>query len=161
MAGGTGYLVITDAYPEGDELVVRFANDDVVKVKKTNLVKADRPNILWQELCIIDDGLAIAVPSGFGPIEIPCDTIRMLTDPEFAQDMRRRVENQKRYIGRRIRELREGKNLSEAMLAARAGIGIGALRSLEEGNSTPLPLIERVLGVMGYGFGDIASEGGA
>ncbi|MFY9462244.1 MAG: helix-turn-helix transcriptional regulator [Candidatus Sungiibacteriota bacterium] len=161
MLAGSGYLVITDAYPEGDELVVRFANDDVVKVKKTHFAECDRPDILWHELCVIDDGLAIAVPSGFGPIEIPCDEVRRLTDPEFAEDMRRREERQRQYIGRRIHELREKKGLTEMALAARSGITIGVLRSLEEGDSTPLTLIERVLGVMGCRFGDIASGGSA
>lgn len=82
MAGASGYFVITDAWPDGDELVVRFANDDVVRFKKTRFVSADRPDILWHELCIIDDGLGIAVPNGFGSFEIPGEDIRVLKKSE-------------------------------------------------------------------------------
>jgi DNA-binding XRE family transcriptional regulator len=92
----------------------------------------------------------VEVPTANGVEGIPWDSIRLLTDPEFAADWDERVAVAALRTGRRVRELREERGLSRAELAARAGVQPTVVDEVESGrHGGDLQLTNRLLAGMG------------
>lgn len=98
----------------------------------------------------------IVVPTADGRIEIPWSSLRALTDREYSAHLVTAAEEQARQVGRRIRELRESRNLSGKELAERAGIAPQSLSRIEHGHhDVVFTTLQRILAAMGASLKDL------
>jgi hypothetical protein len=88
--------------------------------------------------------------------EIPWDVIRSLTDPAFAAHLDAMAEESGRWVGKRVRELRQGRGLKIAALAGLAGVLPSLVADIERGNHDgDLGELQRVVEAMGHGMRDL------
>ena len=71
------------------------------------------------------------------PVEIPWDFARHYCDPMYRQGVKEVAQKGRAALGKRIRELRERQELSQAELASRASIGRITLVRIEGGQRSP------------------------
>jgi DNA-binding Xre family transcriptional regulator len=139
-------------YGQG-ELSVQFENGDCVSLPIASLSRPSTERANWD--AVTATPYEIVVPAAEGQVEIPWDTIRLLTDKEFDAYWAKAAEESARKTGTRLRELRERRSLSVEELAARAGITAEQLSRLEAGRAgIPLVTVETVLDAMGASLRD-------
>jgi len=152
-----GYQTITAARYEAGRLVVTFGDGAQVVFAPESLREPRLHAADWSALLV--DPLEIQVPTAGGPIEISWLAIRLSTDAEFRAHWDDVAARENRKVGARVRQLREGRNLSQADLAARSGLKLSDLQSVEEGTVTAgLRTLERVLRPMGYSLDHLMTE---
>lgn len=153
------YRTISGVDPSTDYLVVKFANGDAPTIKCSALVLPDVKKIKWHEARVAADGSHITVQAEPENLEIPWDVIRNVTDEAFARHMAKRASEQARYIGARLRELRENRGLTQAKVASIAGIEPSNLSRIENGHfDLSTSTLWRVLAAMGYSARDLAPQ---
>src|SRR5579864_4204375 len=112
----SGYSDIVAARRSDGDVEVEFANGDVVVTSASTLgIPTDEFRLEVDP----DEALSVrAVDRAGHAVEISWTQLRAATDPEFAQEMRRRDGEESRRLGLRLRALREDRNLSQRNLAA-------------------------------------------
>ncbi len=111
------YQRITNVEPGHDDTVtIRYANGDHVRLTRTVLLpRFARPKeVRWLEIQVGADGLHLTVPTDIGPVDIPWDIPRRLTDEAFARHLADMASRQASQIGARLRELRQSRGLTQA-----------------------------------------------
>lgn len=151
-----GYSEIVAVRQQGADLVFEFADGEVV------VAPAATFGITAREFTIHvdpDDPLSARVnmPDG-GSTVLSWLRIRVATDADFAQEMRRRDTEQSRRLGLRLRALREDKNLSQRDLAAVVGMSPPQLSKIESGTfDLRVSTVQSLLRGMGATLADVAS----
>jgi DNA-binding XRE family transcriptional regulator len=148
------YLRIAQASFNAGELVVRFVDgtEARVDVERMTRVQAQGPD--WPALAFNDD--EVIVPTGEGDFEISSFSIRSLSDPAFRAHLEAKEAESARRVGRRVRELRRGRNLTIETLAERAGIAAPTLSRIERGDHDgALTDLQRVVEAMGHSLKDL------
>lgn len=151
------YLVIVAVSVRDDKLRVKFANEDVVEVAFSAVTPPKAEAIDWEKASVSADALHLIVPSKPKEIEIPWHVIRRLTDSQFARHMADCALRQARHIGARLRELRNRRGLSQAKVAAAAGIEPANLSRIENDRfDLSTSTLWKLLAAMGYSPADLA-----
>src|SRR5207237_5738184 len=108
----------------------------------------------WARLTF--DRHEVVVPTPGGPVEIPWSTVRALTDRDFGVHLAAAADEQARHVGRRIKELREGRQLTAKELAARAGITPQSLSRIEHSHhDVVFTTLRRILAAMAASLHDL------
>lgn len=153
------YRTISGAHVEGDFLVVEFANSDVAKVRLSALAPSRAKQVGWRDARVETNGLYVRVPADPQELEIPWDVIRNQTDPEFARQMVELAEEQARYIGTQLRELRARRGLTQAKIASVTGIEPANISRIEHGHfDVSTSTLWKMLAAMGSSPSDLAVE---
>ena len=153
------YLVIVGVSVQDDKLQVTFANEDVVQVAFSAITPSKAEFVDWEKAFVSADALHVTAPGKPKEIEIPWHVIRRLTDSQFARHMADCALNQARHIGARLRELRNRRGLSQAKVAAAAGIEPANLSRIENGRyDLSTSTLWKLLAAMGYSPADLATS---
>jgi DNA-binding XRE family transcriptional regulator len=101
----------------------------------------------------------VVVPTPSGEIGVPWDTIRALTDVEFAAHWAEVAGVATRQTGARLRTLREERGLSQSDLAERAGIATATVAAVERGeHPSQIELLHTILAALGGTASDLFAE---
>ena len=147
-----GYADIVAARFVGAVLEVEFANGDSVRAEPSSfgIQHLDVP-------LSIEDGMSVRFGDAAQGIEISWTTIRAATDPAYAAHLRDLRANEAWHFGRRIRALREDRDVTQAELANLVGISAGQLSRIEKGAEEVRPsTAQALLRELGASFGDVA-----
>jgi len=154
------YRRISQAEEADGVLTVRFQNRDIARV---DIRKVTPPNVSdanWRSVTVIEDGLLLHVPASPLPFNIPWDSIRRLTDPELARRLVELAALQAKHFGRRLRELREERGMSQAKVAEIAGLLPANLSRIENGQfDMASSTLWKVLAAMGATPADLGRPG--
>jgi len=119
-------------------LIVRFGDGDVLRLPVDRLLPT-RQGAHWEEACV-EEGRHIHVPVAAGQgdrggdaTDVPWDTIRALTNPQFVAEMAQAAARNAVRIGATVRTLRRQRGLTTAELGARAGVAQQSIARLESG----------------------------
>lgn len=146
-----GYADILTARIVGEYLEVSFANGDKVRVLMSR-VGVDAPG---HATVRVEDGLSVRV----NDFVVSWLTIRAATDQAFAADLRASERDQDQLLGRRLRALREDRQMTQAQLAAAADMSAARLAKIERGEEGVDPAIARtLLKQLGANFSDVAGH---
>jgi len=145
--------IVSASYRSG-ALVVGFADGATVEVP-AEAFRERRGTRDWDRVSHTE--YEIVVPrEADEDDEIPWDVIRSLTDPAFAAHLEAMAEESARWVGQRIRELREGRGLTVEALASRSGLDPALLARIERGDHDgDLGELQRVVESMGHGMKDL------
>jgi len=131
-------------------LFVTFADGDEVRFDVTDYGNAylEAAGPIWSRAYVGEH--EVEVPTANGVEGIPWDSIRRLTDPEFAVHWEEMAAAAARRTGQRLRRLREERGLAVAELAARAGEMAATVADVEDGAAgIDLQRTDRLLAAMG------------
>lgn len=149
------------------DLEALFADGSKVHIAGPRLVSPDAPNVRWEGTALGEGGYDIVVPrDGDEALSIPWDVIRCLTDRDFAAHMAQAAENQARFVGVRIKQLRKARGLTAREVAGRAGITPESMYRIEHGkHDFVLTTLGKILAAMGYDYSalvqhDAGDDGG-
>ena len=151
------YLRMVAATYASNVLTVEFEDGfrTRVHISELDLDSTTVPD--WNRMIVA--AYELVIPSNAGNIEIPWDVIRALSDPAFEQHLATKAAEQAHRIGRRLRKLRSDQGIDTAELATRAEVAVDQLERIERGeDGVSLPVLERVLHVMGCDWHDLARE---
>jgi DNA-binding Xre family transcriptional regulator len=155
----TEYRRIVSAELQGSDIVVRFADGTWAGVQAKRLMPDYRSDLNWSALTFTP--YEIIVPAGSASVEIPWSTVRVLTDADYSAHVAEVAEQEARQVGRRLRELREARNLGSKELAERAGITPQSLSRIEHGHhDVVFTTLQRILAAMGCSLRDLAPASG-
>ncbi|OGJ55924.1 hypothetical protein A2635_00290 [Candidatus Peribacteria bacterium RIFCSPHIGHO2_01_FULL_51_9] len=159
---GSDYMHITACQKYGGFLGVSFANGDRVKVPLLRLTPAGFSDLEWDFISYVSGGhghfYAIRVPARPCTAEISWETIRCLTDKEFAKEWARLAEEQTRHLGARLKELRQSRGFTQKYVAEIAGLEPANVSRVESGKFNLLATtLWKILAAMGYNAGDLAA----
>ena len=150
---GPGYGDIRSAERVGDELQVEFENGDVVRFLPTLFGVAEDFTVRLH----LDESPALQLVMQSSARELSWSQIRAATDPDFALEMRRRDAEESRRLGRRLRALREDRELSQRDLAGLVGMSAPQLSKIESGTfDLRVSTVQTLLRAMGATFADIS-----
>lgn len=141
-----------------DEYInIEFENGDNAKLSKQELVSNDTSDILWDSLN--NNVFEITINTKTDVLEIPWDKIRVLTDKKFAKYLAGEAEDEAKYIGIKLKQLRENKDITGVELAERAGITPQTISRIERGHTdVSFTTLRKILAAMGYSLKDLANE---
>lgn len=98
----------------------------------------------------------VLVPTATGEIGIPWDSIRALTDAEFAAHWADMTDRVARDVGARLRAWREEQHLDPAAVARAAGVPVAIVLGAEAGRDAVDPtLLDRLVAAMGHDPADL------
>lgn len=101
----------------------------------------------------------VLVPTADGEVGIPWDSIRALTDAEFAAHWAEKTADVAREIGGRLRGWRQERRLSRAELARLAGVPLATVVGVETGqHPVDLALLDRLLAALGRNPDDLIED---
>lgn len=138
-------------------LDVIFGNGDRVMVTIQEITPPSYTDIQWDQMTF--NSSVIEVPAEPYPLDIPWDHIRDLTDPGFREyNQNLEIENSLE-IGRRVRSLRESKNLSVEKLATKSGVAAYMIKEIEAGKmGAGFIILAKVLAGMGLRLKDLSTK---
>ncbi len=152
------------AFENGDQF--RLATESLLPQRMNGLLPAARfvpgsksatPD--WARVHIGETGDVLEVPVGKKRLEIPWDRIRALGDADFRAHLTDKATERARALGQRIRALRIEAGLTQAAVAARAGVPRQTVARVEAGRiGVELDLIEPIALALGRGWSDLAEE---
>ena len=152
-----GYADIVAARTNGDDLsiTVEFANGDSTTVAVAQFGIPAGPFTLAFDP---DEGLSVDVtPTDGRTRTLSWSQIRSATDERFAQELRRRDEDEARRIGARLRALREDRNVSQRDLAQQLSMTGAQLSKIETGTyDLRTSTVQGLLRVLGADYSDIS-----
>lgn len=150
-----GYADIVSATRSGDEIEVAFANGDLISIPSAMIGVSSAD---FQVQVDPEEALSVGIIDGSAePREVSWTQIRAMTDPAFAQELRRRDAEEARRVGLRLKALREDRNLSQRDLANLVGMSAPQLSKIESGAfDLRLSTVRSLLRAMGADFADIA-----
>jgi len=148
-----GYGDVEAAAPRDSRIEVVFANGDVVQIDPAALGVAGKFTV-----DVAEGGAAVLVKTpDDGEREIDWMVVRSAADPAFAQELRERDAEEARRIGRRLRELRENRGMSQKAVANVVGMSAPQLAKLEQGETDMrISTLRSLLRALGANFADIA-----
>lgn len=150
------YTRILSVRFDAAQLLVAFADGSEVRIA---VDRFDNPTIRDQEpdwAAVRVGEHEVVVPTAAGEVGIPWDSVRALTDAEFAAHWAEMAAEVARGIGARVRALREERRLDPAELAQRAGVLITTVAQVEAGQSpTDWAVLGRILTAMGCTSADL------
>jgi len=157
-------LVAVDYDAPRRALVVQFGNSDAVCLSVDRL-QPTRKGARWGE-AIVDEGRHINVPVDAGQgdrggdaTDIPWDTIRTLTDPQFAAEMAQAAARNALRVGATLRTLRRQRGLTTAELGARTGMAQQSISRIENGrHDVSFSTLEKMLAAMGCTLSDLHED---
>lgn len=146
-----GYSEITGVETTPEAVIVEFANGDRVEIEPAKL-GADKKT----EFELNKEGELLAInPDGERAID--WTVVRSSTDQRFATELRERDADESRRIGRRLRALRENRDISQKAAAETAGMKQPQLARIEKGESDlRVSTMRTLLRSLGASFSDIA-----
>ena len=146
-----GYQTIRNARHDAGELVVCFDDGTEARIDVARLTRVAERTPDWSALTY--DDFEVVVPTQDGDVEIPWLPIRSMSDPAFRAYLDAAAAEQAQWIGRRLRELRQDRDLDVGDVAERVGLDAETLADLEQGRvDVDLPTVERVLAGLGHDF---------
>ncbi len=142
-------------------LVVQFGDGDVVRLSVDRLPPT-RKGARWEQ-AIVEEGQHIHVPVDAGrgerggdTTDIPWDTIRALSDPQFAAEMAQAAAHNALRVGVTLRTLRRQRGLTTAELGARTGMAQQSISRIENGrHGVSFSTLEKMLAAMGCTLSDL------
>ena len=145
-------------------LVVRFMDGDAVRLSVDRLPPA-RKGARWAE-AVAEEGRHIHVPvnAGQGDLggdstDIPWDTIRTLSDPQFAAEMAQAAARNALCVGATLRTLRRQRGLTTAEIGARSGMAQQSISRIENGrHDVSFSTLEKILAAMGCTLRDLYED---
>jgi DNA-binding XRE family transcriptional regulator len=152
------YQTILSFNTKERQLTVAFANGDTVTIPCTQLLPPAITKVTWERARLAADGFSVAIPAEPRTLEVSWSVIRNLTDEDFARHMAEVAAEQARYIGKRIRELRERRELTQAKVASLTGIEQPNISRIENGVfDVSTSTLGKILRVMGFSARDLAA----
>jgi len=150
----------------GRTLVVRFADGDEVSISADRLLPVGK-GARWEGTAV-EDGLHLHVPvaagqgdSGGDATDIPWDTVRTLTDPQFAAEMAQAAARNALQVGATLRTLRRQRGLTAAEMGSRTGMTQQSISRIENGrHNVSFATLEKLLAAMGCTLRDLQAEDG-
>lgn len=147
----TTYQTIKDAQLKEDLLTITFQNNDTVSVPLSSLLPKQEFKVLHIDLHHVE--IKCTLPK---TITIPWDKIRCVTDPAFAKEMIRKAEQQSKLIGKRLKELREARNIKSLDLAKLTDLAPQTISRIEQGHQdTTFSSLSKILAAMGCSLKDL------
>jgi DNA-binding XRE family transcriptional regulator len=154
-----GYARITGARFANDSLYVSFADGEEACLP---VARFENPSILGQTpdwSRVKPAGHEVLVPSAGGDLGIPWDTIRALTDPQFAEKWTDMADHASHTLGQGIQRLRKARGLGRAELAKRVRVTSDTIEDLEAGNlPADLEFAVQVLQAMDHTLDDLTES---
>lgn len=151
------YQIIRESELSNNILIVRFANDDVVKVGLASILPIGEDVNDFSS--ISNNDYEVILSKKDSEIHVPWDKIRVLSDEVFAKEMVRKAEENAKLIGERIRNLREKKGLKANDLAQRSGITPQTISRIEKGHTdVSFATLRKILAAMGSTLKDLAQQ---
>lgn len=146
------YQRIIGAKQDGGDVIINFANDDIVVIAISKLLPYDKSDLEIMSIAFNDFELLI------NEVEVPWDRIRVLTDSDFAKEMSKQADENARQVGDKLKSLREAKKMKAFDLADRAGLTPQTISRIEKGHTdVTFATLRRILAAMGYTLKDLAS----
>jgi len=139
-----------------DKIIVDFENGDKVELRKKSITPLDTYDVLWAQ--VQSSPYAITIPARPNSIEIPWNTIRVLTDTEFGKYLANRGEEQATLIITKIKVLRVRKGITGLELAKRVGVSPQTISRIEKGYNAGFATVIKILASMGYSLRDLADQ---
>ncbi len=155
--------LVSVAYDAAERaLVVGFRDGDVVSIAVDRLPPT-RKGARWEE-ATVEEGRHIHVPvaarqgdRGGDSTDLPWDTIRVLTDPQFAGEMAQAAAHNALRVGATLRTLRRQRGLTTAELGARTGMAQQSISRIENGrHAVSFQTLEKMLAAMGCTLRDLS-----
>lgn len=145
----------------GRAIVVDFADGDTVRLSVDRL-RPTRLGARWME-ATVEEGHHIHVPvdAGQGDLsgdttDIPWNTIRTLTDPQFAAEMAQAAARNALRVGTTLRTLRRQRGLTTAEVGERTGMAQQSISRIENGrHNISFSTLEKILAAMGCTLSDL------
>jgi transcriptional regulator with XRE-family HTH domain len=151
----TGYGDIVGAARSGDGVDVSFANGETVTVSPGLLGVPGAADFTLET--DPEDPTRLRTSWADGTRDVDWSVIRAATDELFASELRARDTEESHRFGRRIRALRENRNLAQADVAKLADMAAPQLSKLEKGESDMrLSTLRSLLRAMNASFEDIS-----
>lgn len=147
-----GYGDVEAAGRRDGLLEVAFADGDIVQIDPAALGIGGEFTAQAAE-----GGAAVLVSTPAGDREIDWTVLRSAADRAFAHELRERDAEEARRIGRRLRALREDRDMSQKAVAAIVGMSAPQLAKLEQGQTDMrISTLRSLLRALGADFADIA-----
>lgn len=148
-----GYSDVVAAGLDGEMLHVRFENGDEVTLELRRLGLADAIAAAADP----EDATKVAIRTTDGELDLDWTQVRSSTDPEFARELRRRDAEEAQRVGRRLKALREDRELRQDEVAQQAGMTAPQLSKIERGQSDlRISTLTALLRVMNADFAAIS-----
>lgn len=148
-----GYGDVTSARLVDGGLEVAFANGDLVRLPLAAVGVDARADAQAR----VEDGLRVAISVQGREVGVSWTAIRSATDAEYARHLAELVSEEAARVGRRLKALREDRQLSQGALAALAGVPVPQLSRIEKGGGDARPATVRtLLRALNATFADIA-----
>lgn len=153
------YARIVSVRFHAPRLLVLFADGTEVSVEPERFdnptIRSQAPD--WSRAWA--GGHEVVVPAASGEVGIPWDTIRALTDAEFAAHWADLAGGVVREIGIRLRGFRNERGLGIPELARAAGVPVATVTRVEAGeHPIDLGLLDRLLAPLGRTSADLSDE---
>jgi transcriptional regulator with XRE-family HTH domain len=146
------YARIVEAEPVGDAVRVSFGNGDAVEIELDALGLG-----AFTQFSVDEESGALVADEAGQVSQIDWVRLRSLSDPAFAEEIRRRDADEGRRIGLRLRALREDREISQKDAAQRAGMPASQLSRIEAGTSdVRLSTIQTLLRALDASLADVA-----
>jgi transcriptional regulator with XRE-family HTH domain len=146
-----GYGDVETATLRDGLIEVGFANGDIVQLDPAALGMTGEFTI-----AVADGAAAVLIVTPEGERELDWMVVRAAADPAFAQHLRDRDAEEARRIGRRLRALRENRNMSQKAVAGLVGMSSPQLAKLEQGETDMrISTLRSLLRALGADFADI------
>jgi transcriptional regulator with XRE-family HTH domain/Zn-dependent peptidase ImmA (M78 family) len=151
------YQKIKKAALDKGVLTVVFVNGDEVSLPLRTVLPVGIKAV--DESSIKNNEYDIFLKSSEDEIFIPWDKIRVLTDKLFAQETAKKAEENSKFIGARLKLLRERNNIKSLELAERAGVTPQTITRIEKGyTDVSFATLQKILAAMGYSLKDLANQ---
>ncbi len=142
-------------------LIVRFGDGEVVSFSVEHLPPT-RKGARWAE-ATVEDGAHVHVPVAAGQgdrggdsTDLPWDTLRALSDPQFAAEMAQAAARNALRVGATLRTLRRQRGLTSSELGARTGMAQQSISRIENGrHAVTFSTLEKMLAAMGCTLSDL------
>jgi DNA-binding Xre family transcriptional regulator len=136
---------------------VVFVNGDEVRVAASSLLPSGVRAPEWDR--VATDGVELEVPAAEGPAYVLWESIRELTDPDFAEKLKDTDAEYRIRTGRQLRQLRETRGLTGRYVASSAGINNQSLSRIEHRHrGVTLTNLRHILDAMGCTLQDMIDE---
>jgi transcriptional regulator with XRE-family HTH domain len=153
----TSYQRIKDAKFNNGIVIVGFENGDIIEIPKEKLTPFGMKDVKWDMMDF--SPFEVIIPASPRQLEIPWDSLRVITDKEFARYLAEKSEEQSKLIGLKVKRLREKKGIASKELAERAGITPQTISRIEQGHTdVSFATLRKILAAMGYSLKDLANQ---
>lgn len=140
---------------EKGALSVIFYNEDKIELPVQSILSIDKSKI--QDLTLKYEEYEISFDLKGEKISVPWDKIRLLSDPDFAKDMAEKAVEHLKIVGKKLRILRELKNMEISQLAIKSELDESTISKIENGEiEASFATLRKILNSMDYTLKDLA-----